>query len=54
MSRTSRPASCSSIYERYVASGELNSRVDDTAATVAAIEDTYGDREGLPLTIWTV
>ncbi|MFI5709715.1 phosphomannomutase/phosphoglucomutase [Kribbella sp. NPDC051620] len=36
-----------SIYERYVASGEINSRVDDAAATVAAIEDTYGDREGI-------
>jgi phosphomannomutase len=36
-----------SIYERYVASGEVNSRVDDAAATVAAIEDTYGDREGI-------
>jgi len=35
------------IYERYVASGEINSRVDDAAATVAAIEDTYGDREGI-------
>ena len=36
-----------SVYERYVASGEINSRVDDAAATVAAIEDTYGDREGI-------
>lgn len=36
-----------SVYERYVASGEVNSRVDDAAATVAAIEDTYGDREGI-------
>jgi phosphomannomutase len=36
-----------SIYERYVASGEINSRVEDAAATVAAIEDTYGDREGI-------
>lgn len=36
-----------SVYERYVASGELNSRVEDAAATVAAIEDTYGDREGI-------
>ena len=31
-------------YERYVASGELNNKVDDAAATVAAIEDTYGGR----------
>ncbi|WP_020389885.1 phosphomannomutase/phosphoglucomutase [Kribbella catacumbae] len=36
-----------SVYERYVASGEINSRVEDAAATVAAIEDTYGDREGI-------
>jgi phosphomannomutase len=34
-------------YERYVASGEINSRVDDAAATVAAIEDTYADRDGI-------
>ncbi|WP_405056165.1 phosphomannomutase/phosphoglucomutase [Kribbella sp. NBC_01505] len=30
------------VYERYVASGELNNKVDDAAAIVAAIEDTYG------------
>jgi phosphomannomutase len=35
------------VYERYVASGELNSRVDDAAATVAAIEDTYEGRDGI-------
>jgi phosphomannomutase len=34
-------------YERYVASGELNNKVDDAAATVAAIEDTYGGRDGI-------
>jgi phosphomannomutase len=34
-------------FERYVASGELNNKVADTAATVAAIEDTYGDQEGI-------
>jgi len=34
-------------YERYVASGELNNKVDDTAAVVAAIEDTYADRPGI-------
>src|SRR3954451_2716771 len=28
-------------YERYVASGEINNKVEDAAATVAAIEDTY-------------
>jgi phosphomannomutase len=34
-------------YERYVASGEINSRVDDAAATVAAIEDIYGGSDGI-------
>jgi phosphomannomutase len=34
-------------YERYVASGELNNKVDDAAATVAAIEDTYADLDGM-------
>ena len=43
-----RPASeLFAEYERYVASGEINSRVDDAAATVAAIEDTYGERDGV-------
>jgi phosphomannomutase len=36
-----------SVYERYVASGEINSRVDDAAATVAAIEDTYSGADGI-------
>ncbi|TDU88463.1 phosphomannomutase [Kribbella voronezhensis] len=35
------------VYERYVASGEINSRVDDAAATVAAIEDTYSGTDGI-------
>ena len=34
-------------YERYVASGELNNKVEDAAATVAAIEDTYADVDGV-------
>jgi phosphomannomutase len=34
-------------FERYVASGELNNKVEDAAATVAAIEDTYADRDGI-------
>jgi phosphomannomutase len=34
-------------YERYVASGELNNKVDDAAATVVAIEDTYSGRDGI-------
>ncbi|MFB6719554.1 phosphomannomutase/phosphoglucomutase [Kribbella sp. NPDC056345] len=35
------------VYERYVASGELNNKVDDAAATVTAIEDTYGGQDGI-------
>ncbi|NED97281.1 phosphomannomutase/phosphoglucomutase [Phytoactinopolyspora alkaliphila] len=31
-------------YERYVASGELNSRVGDTAGTLAAVESTFAAR----------
>ncbi|TDD17415.1 phosphomannomutase/phosphoglucomutase [Kribbella turkmenica] len=34
-------------YERYAASGELNNKVGDAAATVAAIEDTYSGRDGI-------
>jgi phosphomannomutase len=34
-------------YERYVASGEINNTVDDQAATVAAIEDTYSGLDGV-------
>ena len=43
-----RPASeLFAVYERYVASGEINSRVEDAAATVAAIEDTYSGSDGI-------
>ncbi|WP_350278444.1 phosphomannomutase/phosphoglucomutase [Kribbella sp. HUAS MG21] len=43
-----RPASeLFAEYERYVASGEINNVVEDAAATVAAIEDTYSDVEGV-------
>ncbi|MEV5965863.1 phosphomannomutase/phosphoglucomutase [Kribbella sp. NPDC051952] len=43
-----RPASeLFAEYERYVASGEINNTVTDQAATVAAIEDTYGGRDGI-------
>jgi len=43
-----RPASeLFAEYERYVASGELNNKVEDAAATVAAIEDTYAGRDGI-------
>ncbi|WP_299051134.1 phosphomannomutase/phosphoglucomutase [uncultured Nocardioides sp.] len=34
-------------YERYVASGEINSTVDDQAAVLAALEAEYGGREGV-------
>ncbi|MBS44781.1 MAG: phosphomannomutase/phosphoglucomutase [Nocardioides sp.] len=36
-------------YERYPLSGEINSTVDDQAAVVAALEETYGGREGVTL-----
>jgi phosphomannomutase len=43
-----RPASeLFAAYARYVESGEINSRVEDQAATIAAIEDTYGGSEGI-------
>ncbi|HYU83374.1 MAG TPA: phosphomannomutase/phosphoglucomutase, partial [Kribbellaceae bacterium] len=34
-------------YTRYVESGEINSTVDDQAAVVATIEQTYAGREGI-------
>jgi len=34
-----------SRYSRYVASGEINSTVDDQAARLAALKDTYADAE---------
>ncbi|GAA1699883.1 phosphomannomutase/phosphoglucomutase [Kribbella yunnanensis] len=37
------------VYERYVSSGELNNKVEDAAATVAAIEDTYGGQADITL-----
>lgn len=36
-------------YERYVASGEINSRVDDVAAAVARVEQEFGGRPGVEL-----
>ncbi|MFN8079491.1 MAG: phosphomannomutase/phosphoglucomutase [Kineosporiaceae bacterium] len=36
-------------YERYVASGEINSRVDDVAAATARVEAAYADRPGVRL-----
>lgn len=38
-----------SRYQRYVESGEINSRVDDSAAVVANIKATYSGREGVCL-----
>jgi len=34
-------------YERYVASGEINSRVDDVLAAAAAVEAAFGARPGV-------
>jgi phosphomannomutase len=34
-------------YERYAASGEINSTVDDQAARVAAVRKAFGEREGV-------
>ena len=34
-------------YERYVASGEINSRVDDVVAAAAAVEAAFGSRPGV-------
>ncbi len=43
-----RPASdLFAEFERYVASGEINNKVEDAAATVAAIEDTYSGVDGV-------
>lgn len=36
-------------YDRYASSGEINSTVDDQAARLAAVEETFGAREGLSL-----
>ncbi|NUS65916.1 MAG: phosphomannomutase/phosphoglucomutase [Saccharothrix sp.] len=38
-----------SDYERYAASGEINSTVDDQAGRLAAIKDEFGGREGVTL-----
>ena len=34
-------------YDRYAASGEINSRVDDAAAAAAAVEQAFAGREGV-------
>ncbi|WP_088282831.1 phosphomannomutase/phosphoglucomutase [Kineosporia sp. A_224] len=34
-------------YERYVASGEINSRVDDVVAAAARVEAAFGSRDGV-------
>jgi phosphomannomutase len=36
-----------SVYERYSASGEINSTVDDQAARIAAIKAEFGARDGV-------
>jgi phosphomannomutase len=36
-------------YDRYAASGEINSTVDDQAGRLAALKSTYQDREGVEL-----
>jgi phosphomannomutase len=36
-----------SAYERYAASGEVNSTVADQAASIAAIKQRYSDRDGV-------
>ena len=38
-----------SSYTRYVASGEINSTVDDQAARLAALEAAYGGRDGVTI-----
>ncbi|BAU83669.1 phosphomannomutase [Streptomyces laurentii] len=38
-----------SSYDRYAASGEINSTVDDQAARLAAVKAVFGDREGVTL-----
>ncbi|MEU3077898.1 phosphomannomutase/phosphoglucomutase [Streptomyces laurentii] len=38
-----------SSYDRYAASGEINSTVDDQAARLAAVKAAFGDREGVTL-----
>jgi phosphomannomutase len=44
----SRPLSeLTEVYERYVASGEINSTVTDQAGRVAAVRETYGRVEGV-------
>jgi phosphomannomutase len=44
----SRPLSAlTAAYERYVASGEINSTVTDQAGRVAAVRETYGQLEGV-------
>ncbi|MGY1838276.1 MULTISPECIES: phosphomannomutase/phosphoglucomutase [unclassified Modestobacter] len=44
----SRPLSeLTAAYERYAASGEINSTVDDAAGRVAAVQEAFGEREGV-------
>ena len=38
-----------SIYNRYAASGEINSTVEDQAGRIAAIKDAYGSKDGVTI-----
>ncbi|SFR10227.1 phosphomannomutase [Lentzea waywayandensis] len=38
-----------SIYNRYAASGEINSTVNDQAGRIAAIKDAYGPKDGVTI-----
>jgi phosphomannomutase len=38
-----------SIYNRYAASGEINSTVNDQAGRIAAIKDAYGSKDGVTI-----
>ena len=46
-------ASWSRAYERYAASGEINSTVDDVAAATARVERAFAGRPGSSSTGWT-
>ncbi|PZS05026.1 MAG: phosphomannomutase/phosphoglucomutase [Pseudonocardiales bacterium] len=42
-------SSLTARYRRYVASGEINSTVDDQAASLAAVQERFGGRDGASL-----
>jgi len=50
LAETDRPLSeLLAEYERFVASGEINSKVDDQAAILAELEATYADTDGITI-----